>query len=66
MYDEYQYNLGEITHNPYHLISYLTAKYGDSVFMSHLQKQNREILSFYRELMQLLEHPTLESMSETE
>ena len=28
-YDEYQYNVSEITHNPYHLISYLTAKYGD-------------------------------------
>lgn len=28
-YDEYQYNVSEIIHNPYHLISYLTAKYGD-------------------------------------
>ena len=28
-YDEYQYNIAEIGHNPYHLISYLTAKYGD-------------------------------------
>lgn len=28
-YDEYQYNVSEIAHNPYHLISYLTAKYGD-------------------------------------
>ena len=27
--DEYQYNIAEIGHNPYHLISYLTAKYGD-------------------------------------
>ena len=27
-YDEYQYNVSEISHNPYHLISYLTAKYG--------------------------------------
>lgn len=27
-YDEYQYNVSEIAHNPYHLISYLTAKYG--------------------------------------
>ena len=27
-YDEYRYNISEITHNPYHLISYLTAKYG--------------------------------------
>lgn len=31
-YDEYQYNISEIAHNPYHLISYLTAKYGDWKF----------------------------------
>ena len=28
-YDEYKYNIAEIGHDPYHLISYLTAKYGD-------------------------------------
>lgn len=27
-YDRYQYQIDEITHNPYQLISYLTAKYG--------------------------------------
>lgn len=27
-YDSYQYNVSEIGHNPYHLTSYLTAKYG--------------------------------------
>ena len=27
-YDEYNYQIDEIGHNPYHLISYLTAKYG--------------------------------------
>lgn len=27
-YDEYQYNIAEIGHNPYHLISYLTANMG--------------------------------------
>ena len=27
-YDEYQYNIAEIGHNPYHLISYLTANTG--------------------------------------
>ena len=27
-YDSFQYNITEIGHNPYHLISYLTAKYG--------------------------------------
>ena len=28
-YDEYRYNVGEISHNPYHLISFLTVKYGE-------------------------------------
>ena len=28
-YDEYRYQIDEITHEPYSLISYLTAKYGD-------------------------------------
>ena len=27
-YDEYRYQVDEISHNPYHLISYFTAKYG--------------------------------------
>ncbi|MCF0123659.1 MAG: 3D domain-containing protein, partial [Ruminiclostridium sp.] len=28
-YDEYRYNVAEIWHNPYHLISYLTVKFGE-------------------------------------
>lgn len=28
-YDEYRYNVDEIYHNPYHLISFLTVKYGE-------------------------------------
>lgn len=31
-YDVYQYQVDELTHNPYHLISYLTAKYGDFTY----------------------------------
>lgn len=31
-YDEYRYQVDEISHNPYHLISYLTAKYQDFSF----------------------------------
>lgn len=31
-YDEYRYQVDEITHNPYHLISYLTAKYGEFTY----------------------------------
>ena len=31
-YEEYRYQIDEITHNPYHLISYLTAKYGEFTY----------------------------------
>lgn len=31
-YDEYRYHLGELSHNPYELMAYLSAKYGDFTF----------------------------------
>lgn len=31
-YDEYNYQVDEISHNPYHLISYLSVKYGEFTF----------------------------------
>lgn len=31
-YDEYNYQIDEISHNPYQLISYLTAKYGEFTY----------------------------------
>ena len=31
-YDEYRYDVDEISHNPYHLISYLTVKYGEFTY----------------------------------
>jgi cell wall-associated NlpC family hydrolase/3D (Asp-Asp-Asp) domain-containing protein len=31
-YDDYQYQVDEISHNPYYLISYFTAKYGDFTY----------------------------------
>lgn len=31
-YDEYWYQVDEISHNPYHLISYFTAKYGEFTY----------------------------------
>ena len=31
-YDEFRYQIDEISHNPYHLISYFTAKYGQFTF----------------------------------
>ena len=43
-YDEYQYNVSEITHNPYHLISYLTAKYGDWTY-ADVESEIEELFS---------------------
>ncbi|MGN1143761.1 MAG: CD1108 family mobile element protein, partial [Anaerovoracaceae bacterium] len=31
-YDDYRYQVDEISHNPYHLISYFTAKYGEFTY----------------------------------
>ena len=31
-YDEYRYQVDEISHNPYHLISYFTTKYGEFTY----------------------------------
>ena len=31
-YDEYQFQVDEISHNPYHLISYFTTKYGEFTY----------------------------------
>lgn len=31
-YDEYRYQIDEISHNPYHLISYFSAKYGEFTY----------------------------------
>ena len=31
-YDEYRYQIDEIGHNPYHLISYFTEKYGEFTY----------------------------------
>lgn len=31
-YEEYRYQVDEISHNPYHLISYFTAKYGEFTY----------------------------------
>ena len=43
-YDEYQYNVSEITHNPYHLISYLTAIYGDCTY-ADVESEIEELFS---------------------
>lgn len=60
-YDEYQYNLGEITHNPYHLISYLTAKYGDWTY----EDVESEIDSLFRNQYALHTEGKTETVTET-
>ena len=50
-YDEYNYNVSEISHNPYHLISYLTAKYGDWTYAdveAEIESLFSEQYSLYR------------------
>lgn len=56
--DEYNYNLGEIGHDPVILISYLCAKYGSFTF-------NREIKQELNTLFSLQYHLTEEVINET-
>lgn len=48
-YDEYRYNIGEISHNPYELMSYLSAVYGAFTF----EQARPEIERLFREKYQL-------------
>lgn len=41
-YDEYQFQVDEISHNPYHLISYFTTKYGEFTY-SQVKDELEEI-----------------------
>ena len=60
-YDEYQYNVGEIAHNPYHLISYLTAKYGDWTYAD----VKDELKDLFEAQYQLSTEGTTETVTET-
>lgn len=40
-YDEYRYNIGDIGHNPYELIGYLSAAYGDFTYAQVEAEMNR-------------------------
>ena len=44
-YDEYRFQIDEISHNPYQLISYLTVKYGDFSY----SQVKRELEEIFRE-----------------
>lgn len=47
-YDEYRYNIGEIGHNPYELMGYLSAAYGDFTYAQVEAELNRLFGEQYR------------------
>ena len=47
-YDEYWYQVDELSHNPYHLISYFTAKYGEFTY----EQVKDEVEEIFRETVQ--------------
>lgn len=60
-YDEYRYRVDEISHNPYHLISYFTAKYGEFTY----EQVAEEIEDIFREQYSLNTEATRETVTET-
>lgn len=60
-YEEYRYQIDEISHNPYHLISYFTAKYGQFTYA----QVAGEIEEIFREQYSLYVDPTTETVTET-
>lgn len=61
-YDEYEYNLGEIGHDPFTLISYLSAKYIDF----NAADLTGEIQSLFDEMYELTLTPATEIRTKTE
>lgn len=47
-YDEYLYNVGEISHNPFELLGYLSAVYGDFTYAQAEPEMERLFLMQYR------------------
>lgn len=47
-YDEYLYNVGEISHNPFELLGYLSAVYGDFTYAQTEPELERLFLTQYR------------------
>lgn len=60
-YDEYRYQVDEISHNPYHLISYFTAKYGEFTYA----QVAGEIEEIFREQYGLATEHTSGTVTET-
>ena len=60
-YDEYWYQVDEISHNPYHLISYFTAKYGEFTY----QQVKEEVEEIFREQYSLYVDEVNDTVTET-
>jgi cell wall-associated NlpC family hydrolase len=60
-YDEYNYQIDEISHNPYHLISYLTVKYGGFTYAQVAD----EIEEIFRAQYTLYTESVQETVTET-
>lgn len=60
-YDEYRYQVDEISHNPYHLISYFTAKYGEFTYAQVAD----EVEEIFRQQYSISTDSTRETVTET-
>lgn len=60
-YEEYRYQIDEISHNPYYLASYFTAKYGEFLYA----QVAGEIEEIFREQYGLSVDSTVETVTET-
>lgn len=60
-YDEYRYQVDEISHNPYHLISYFTAKYGEFTY----EQVAEEVEEIFHQQYSISTESTRETVTET-
>lgn len=60
-YDEYRYQVDEISHNPYQLISYFTAKYGEFTY----EQVKGEVEEIFRQQYSISTESTRETVTET-
>ena len=60
-YDEYRYQIDEISHNPYHLISYFSAKYGEFTY----EQVADEIEEIFQRQYSITTESTRETVTET-
>lgn len=60
-YEEYRYQIDEISHNPYHLISYFTVKYGEFTY----EQVKEEIEEIFRQQYGISTDENRETVTET-